>query len=82
MIEKRDDMISLLDLEEGESGHILSVLGGRAMSKRLADLGLNQGAGITLLRKTLFSGPVQVEVCNSRFVLGRGLASKIMVKRG
>jgi Fe2+ transport system protein FeoA len=28
----------------------------------------------------LFSGPLQIEVCGSRLVLGRGLASKITVE--
>lgn len=73
------DQISLVDLKDGEKGVIVSVNGGKILTKRLADLGMSPGIEIKILRKTYFSGPVQVEVFGSRLVLGRGLASKIMV---
>ncbi|MDY0098108.1 MAG: FeoA family protein [Bacteroidales bacterium] len=73
-IEKR-----LNELEDGQTGVIVSVLGGRMLAKRLADLGLTTGTEIRVIRRILFSGPVQVEVRGSRLVLGHGLAFKIMV---
>ena len=72
--------IILTDLKDGQRAIIISILGGKISTKRLADLGLTPGAKIKVLRKTLFSGPVQVEVCGSKLVLGRGLASKIIVE--
>jgi len=75
----KNQRISLIELEEGQAGNIVSIQGGRNMLKRLADLGLNEGAEIKLIGRTLFTGPVQVEVCNSRFVIGRGMASRIIV---
>ncbi len=69
----------LTDLKDGQIGIIISIAGGRKASKRLADLGLAPGAGIKVLSKTMFSGPVQIEVCGSKLVLGSGLASKIIV---
>jgi len=71
---------SLVDLKEGQKGYIVTITGGKMAAKRLADLGLTPGVEITILRKSLFSGPVQVEFCGSKFLLGRGLASKIIVK--
>ena len=71
---------SLTELKDGQSGMILSVTGGKNLIKRLADLGLTSGTEITILRRTLFSGPVQVEVAGSRLVLGMGLAAKIIVE--
>ncbi|HOF20708.1 MAG TPA: FeoA family protein [Bacteroidales bacterium] len=71
---------SLIDLQEGQSGIVLSLNGGRNLTKRLADLGMGPGTRITVLRTSLFSGPVQVEVTGSKLVLGRGLASKILVE--
>jgi len=70
----------LTDLEDGQAGIIVSIAGGKRASKRLADLGLNPGAGIKVVGRILFSGPVQIEVCGSKLVLGRGLASKILVE--
>lgn len=71
---------SLIDLQDGQSGIIISLNGGRNLTKRLADLGIGPGTKITVLRTSLFAGPVQVEVSGSRLVLGRGLSSKILVE--
>ena len=79
MYNEKDKAI-LTDLKDGQAGIIVSIAGGKNAAKRLADLGLTTGKRIKVLRKTLFSGPVQVEVGGSKLVLGRGLASKIMVE--
>jgi ferrous iron transport protein A len=79
LMSSKKEQKSLVELEEGQAGKIVSVQGGRNLLKRLADLGLNEGAEIRLIGKTLFTGPVQVEICNSRFVIGRGMASRITV---
>lgn len=72
--------ITLNELEDGQIANIISVLGGKILTKRLADLGITSGTEVKVIRRTLFSGPVQVEVAGSRLVLGWGLASKIMVE--
>jgi len=74
------DKTSLIDMKDGQTGIIVSIHGGRKVTKRLADLGLTSGTEIKVLRKTLFSGPIQIEACSSKLVLGRGLASKILVE--
>ncbi len=80
MIYKESGKKNLTDLEDGQTGIIDSISGGKEAAKRLADLGLTTGTVIKVLRRTLFSGPVQIEVCGSKLVLGRGLASKIMIE--
>jgi len=72
--------ISLTKLEDGQTAIIVSVQGGKMLTKRLADLGITSGKVVKVIRKTLFSGPVQVEVAGSRLVLGWGLSSKILVE--
>jgi len=79
MVTKKTRIV-LTDMKDGQTGIIVSIAGGRGATKRLADLGLIPGTGIKVIRKALFSGPVQIEVCCSRLVIGRGLASKIMVE--
>lgn len=74
-----DNEKRLNELEDGQTGIIASVHGGRMLAKRLADLGLTKGTEIRVIRRIRFSGPVQVEVFGSRLVLGHGLASKIFV---
>jgi ferrous iron transport protein A len=71
--------MSLTDIKDGQSGIIVSVLGGKMLTKRLADLGLTTGTEIKVIGRTLFSGPIQIEVSGSRLVIGQGLASKIIV---
>jgi Fe2+ transport system protein FeoA len=80
MIYNNKEASYLADLDEGQKGIILAIDGGNGVSKRLADLGLSPGTEIRMLRKTLFSGPIQTEICGSKLVLGRGLASKIVVE--
>jgi len=76
----KKDLVSLVDLNDGQTGTILSIVGGRILTKRLADLGLTSGTEIKVIGRTLFSGPLQIEVSGSRLVLGRGLAAKIIVE--
>jgi Fe2+ transport system protein FeoA len=71
--------MSLTEIKDGQTGTILSVLGGKILTKRLADLGMTSGTEIKVIGRTLFSGPVQIEVNGSRLVIGKGLASKIIV---
>jgi len=79
-MEHDKNIINLIELEDGQCGTIISLNGGRNLTKRLADLGISPGTIITVLRGSLFSGPVQVEVSGSKLVLGRGLATKILVE--
>jgi len=78
-MDKKESILSVTEVKEGQAGIIVSIRGGRTLTKRLADLGLTPGTEIRIIGRTLFSGPVQIEVCGSRLVIGEGLASKIMV---
>ena len=74
------DEVSLIKLKEKEEAVIVSILGGRMATKRLADLGLTPGTKIKVLRKAPFCGPIEIEARGSKLILGRGLSSKILVK--
>ncbi len=71
----------LTELKEGEVVEIISVIGGQMATKRLADLGLTPGTKITVLRRAPFLGPIEIEVRGSKLVLGKGMASKVLVKK-
>jgi ferrous iron transport protein A len=79
-MDSKNIITSLTDIKNGKTGIIISIMSGRHAKKRLADLGLTTGTEIKVLRRHFFSGPVEIEVTGSRLVLGRGLASKIMVE--
>jgi len=79
-MEARRKQLNVTDLEDEQIGIIITISGGVKASKRLADLGLTPGTEITVIGRTLFSGPIQIEVSGSKLVLGKGLASKIQVE--
>ncbi|MCE5346777.1 MAG: ferrous iron transport protein A [Bacteroidales bacterium] len=79
-MDNKQGITSLADIKDGQSGIIVSILGGRILTKRLSDLGLNSGTEVKIIGRTLFSGPIQIEVSGSRLVIGEGLASKIIVQ--
>ena len=58
---------------------LISIKGGARMKKRLADLGLNVGMTITVLRRN-GGGPMILAVKDSRLALGIGMANRIMVE--
>jgi ferrous iron transport protein A len=70
---------SLIQAKEQKWVMIVSIAGGQVATKRLVDMGLTPGTRIKLLKKAFF-GPLEIEVRGSRLVLGRGLATKILVK--
>lgn len=78
-MDNKQEIKSLSEVKDGQSGIIVSVLGGKVLIKRLADLGITSGTEIKVIGRTLFSGPIQIEVCGSRLVIGEGMALKIMV---
>ncbi|MBI9043209.1 MAG: ferrous iron transport protein A [Anaerolineaceae bacterium] len=72
-------MIPLTMVSPNENMLIINIRGGNRSRKRLADLGLYQGISIQVLNSQM-QGPLIVLVKNSRLVLGRGMAQKIMVE--
>jgi len=78
---KKGKELFLINLKPDKDAELISILGGQMVTKRLADLGLTPGTKIKVLRKAPFFGPVEIEVRRSKLVLGRGIASKILVKK-
>ena len=64
----------------GELVEVSSIAGGRAMQKRLGDLGVRVGRTLQVVQKD--GGPMVVAVGETRFALGQGMAEKILVTPG
>ena len=77
----KDETLSLYRLEKNCPAIIVELTAGNKSSKRLADLGLTPKTEIKVLRKTLFCGPLEIEARGTKIVLGKGLATKILVKK-
>ncbi len=61
---------------------VVKVEAGLSAKRRLANLGIIPGTIIVKTKSAPFQGPVEVSVKGTSLVLGRGLASKIIVKCG
>jgi ferrous iron transport protein A len=79
-IRRVKDAIPLTSLEEGQKAKVVFTTGGYGLVRRLAEMGLTPGTEIKLLRKGLFSGPVEIEVRGVSLALGYGVASKVFVR--
>ncbi len=65
-------------LDVGEEGRIVSIEGGRGFRQKLALRGVREGS---IVRVISYHGPLTVEVDSSMVSMGRGMASKIRVRR-
>lgn len=64
----------------GERVKLARVEAGRGLKSRLASMGLVTGAEIMVVSNS-HPGPFVISVKDSRMMLGRGMANKIMVSR-
>ena len=71
--------MNLTTLHNGDSAIIEAVEAGRGLRSRLIALGLIPGTPVNIINIG-GSGPVVLEVHDSRIVIGRGIAEKIEVK--
>ena len=71
--------MSLTMVSPGEEARLVAIRGGQRLRKRLADLGLNLGMTVRVMRCD-GRGPLILAVKDSRLAVGRGMAHKIMVQ--
>jgi len=68
----------LSEVQAGETVKLAGIEAGRGLNSRLASMGLVSGVEITVVSNSR-PGPFVINVKNSRVMLGRGMARKIMV---
>jgi DtxR family Mn-dependent transcriptional regulator len=72
--------ISLSKLRSGEAATVVEIAGGRTFMARALSLGCTPGTEVKMIRNP-GSGPLVVEVRDTRVGLGRGEAEKVRVRR-
>ena len=70
--------VPLFQLPEGTTAKVAAIDAGCGLNSRLAAMGILPGVEVTVLRNT-HPGPFVIAVRNSKIMLGRGVAHKIMV---
>lgn len=68
----------LSKIQAGETVKLASIEAGRDLNSRLASMGLVTNVEITVVSNNQ-PGPFVISVKNSKMMLGRGMAHKIMV---
>ncbi len=69
--------VPLVYLRVGEEGIVLDIVGGRGAVSKLLALGIVPGKRVKVMGRR--GGAVLISVNGSKFVLGRGLAMKVIV---
>ncbi|MFH1834710.1 MAG: metal-dependent transcriptional regulator [Methanobacteriota archaeon] len=70
----------LVNIDSGDSVSVIRYVGGRGVESNLRTLGIGAGKVIKVVTKEPYGGPLVVRVGNTTVTLGRGMASKIIVK--
>jgi ferrous iron transport protein A len=71
--------IPLVLLSKGETARVVHIHGGHGMRKRLFDIGIFPGKNIEIANGW-GKGPLVVVVDETRVMIGRGMASRILVE--
>jgi DtxR family Mn-dependent transcriptional regulator len=77
---RRQNVISIRDLKEGQFGKIAFIRGEHKVLQRLLDLGLTPNTRISIVKIAPLDGPVELSVRGSKLALGREIASNVFVE--
>lgn len=72
--------ISLTDMNTGETGKVMELLGGFGLVNRLKSLGIRPGVNIKKISSSFFHGPVVLQIGNNQTALGHGISHKIIIE--
>ena len=71
--------ITMDQMETGQTGKVIEILGGHGFKRRLQALGIRSGKSITKISSMFMRGPVTIQIDNTQIAIGFGMASKILV---
>jgi ferrous iron transport protein A len=74
----REGQLTLAEMRTGQTGTVVSVLGGHGFIQRLDALGIRPGKKVTKISSTLFRGPVILKMNNTQVAVGFGMARIIV----
>jgi len=77
---RRERQITLHQMNIGQTGTVVTILGGRGLMQRLEGLGIRPGKRVIKISSTPFRGPVTLRVDNAQVAVGFGMANKIVVE--
>ncbi|MFC2049647.1 ferrous iron transport protein A [Chloroflexota bacterium] len=72
--------LALSQMQGGQTGTIIQILGGRGLIRRLDALGIRPREKVTKISSALFRGPVTLRTKQTQVAIGFGMANKILVE--
>lgn len=72
-------LMTLTQMQTGQSGIVVQIQGGHGLTNRLNALGIIPGKRITKISSMPMRGPVTLDVDRVRVAIGFGMASKVIV---
>jgi len=75
-------VLPLTQMQSGQSGVLVEILGGYGLVNRLNALGIRPGRRITKVSSMLMRGPITVQIDRTEVAIGFGIARKVMVRLG
>jgi ferrous iron transport protein A len=73
-------MLTLAELPEGQPAKVVRIEGGAGCVQRLNGLGIREGIAVKKIRGLFTHGPIIVRAGRTEIALGRGMASRVIVK--
>lgn len=81
MISDREGGVYILDKVKPGQYEVINLIGGYRFKQKLSDMGIYPGTVIKVISSNPFGGLVRIIVKGTNYALGRGMASKIYVKK-
>jgi ferrous iron transport protein A len=72
--------VALSQMQSGQKGRVVDILGGRWIINRLNALGIRPGRRITKISAMFMRGPVTVQIGMAQVAIGFGMARRIIVE--
>ena len=80
MILSEGKLVTLRQMQSGQSGKVVQVQGGHGLVSRLNALGIRPNKRITKVSSMLMRGPVTIQLDSTQIAIGFGMANKIIVE--
>ena len=75
-----EKQVTLVQMQSGQSGAVVEILGGRTATNRLSALGIRPGKRITKVSSMFMRGPVTVQVNRTQVAIGFRIANRVIVE--
>lgn len=75
-----EKLVTLRQMQSGQSGKVAQVQGGHGLVNRLNALGIRPNKRITKVSSMFMRGPVTIQLDNTHIAIGFGMADKIIVE--